>query len=63
MLHTKDVNHSTKLGKKAILRDKTMCDKLIYIPNDDEYDYPMCLKCFDNQSRNNKSTQSLRIRS
>ena len=26
----------------GILRDKTMEDKLIYIPNDDKHNYPFC---------------------
>ena len=34
---------STKcVSYSGILRDKTMDDKLIYIPNDDKQEYPIC---------------------
>ena len=56
-------NHKTPFGYSIIFlqaklrnqRDKTIADKLMYIPNGDTQNYPFCRLQLTNQSKFNKS--------
>ena len=54
--------YKINVKQKNSIRDKTMDDKLLYIPNDDTQNYPFCrLKSTLNEPTNQNSPKSRKL--